>query len=585
MKRLRGLALALLSGILISGCGGTDSGTDALSSASKTSAEQSAAQDKAAAKGYALSTVIWDRVPIGVCWDLNNADFARYSSERSWTRGAVEETWEQHSGVEFSGWQQCTNDPTFYGIRISVEDIAGSAPHTWGLGAMLNNAQGGMALNFTFNNWSPSCQGREEYCIRRVAAHEFGHALGFAHEQNRPDTPSSCIEPAQGTSGDTMIGEWDLASVMNYCNPKWNGDGKLSATDIEMAQKFYGPHKDKETVYVLKRVVSPAKITEYDLNTRAELSTFTLDFGTGDDRISKMVASPNRNRLYFELEIASQPGLHVKGAQSSVLIAYDIASRAIVWNVRVSRTADSELRVSPDSSQIYYAADNTIRVIDAENGNVGNVMTFPDYYSVKALDTTPDDNDTLYVLADTSGTQQTILRVNMKTKSVMTSFPTGALPSVTYHQLAVTPDGKRAIYMKPVANLSGSYMSEIDLSTGKIRQLSGARGYKSPKNLQAINNRQIIFVDNNENNVAPIVIYDIDTDQKTTPEWDYKYIPEIQYDAKTLSFFLMRDLKDSVEQLVPKGDGTYKNIDYGFRAFTEGTKWQPLAAPFVFVRR
>jgi hypothetical protein len=38
-----------------------------------------------------------------------------------------------------------------------------------------------------------------------------------------------------------LIGAWDLASIMNYCNPDWNGDGQLSATDIVMAQMFYGP--------------------------------------------------------------------------------------------------------------------------------------------------------------------------------------------------------------------------------------------------------------------------------------------------------------------------------------------------------
>ncbi|SAL46435.1 hypothetical protein AWB71_02514 [Caballeronia peredens] len=211
-------------------------------------------------------------------------------------------------------------------------------------------------------------------------------------------------------------------------------------------------------------------------------------------------------------------------------------------------------------------------------------MTFPKYYSVKALDTTPDDNDTGYLLATTSGAQQTTLRVNMKTTSVMASFPAGQLPSRDYHQLAVTPDRKRAIYMRPVANLGGSNMSKMDLSNGKIRELPSMSGYKSPKNPQAINDHQIVLVDNNENNVAPIVIYDIDSGQRSFPEWDVKYIPETQYDA-TQTFFLMRDSKNSVEQLAPQENGTYKNIDYGFKAFTEGTKWQPLAAPFVFVRR
>jgi hypothetical protein len=97
----------------------------------------------------------------------------------------------------------------------------------------------GIVLNFTFQNWSTDCQSTKESCIRAIAVHEFGHALGFAHEQNRPDTPSWCND-VEGQNGDTLVGSWDLDSVMNYCNPNWNGNGHLSMRDIAGLQKFYG---------------------------------------------------------------------------------------------------------------------------------------------------------------------------------------------------------------------------------------------------------------------------------------------------------------------------------------------------------
>lgn len=174
---------------------------------------------------------VWKTKAIPVCWENPGSINQK---ERSWVQDSITTTWQQYSDLSFEGWDSCSENSK--GIRIGIQD---TEPHTKGLGTQLDGQKNGMVLNFTYQNWSNSCGKMLEYCTRVIAIHEFGHALSFAHEQNRGDTPAWCDEP-QGSNGDINIGAWDVHSVMNYCNSKWSNEGILSSTDIEALQQIYG---------------------------------------------------------------------------------------------------------------------------------------------------------------------------------------------------------------------------------------------------------------------------------------------------------------------------------------------------------
>lgn len=190
---------------------------------------------------YVKGSRLWPQnKPIPVCWESPDANRA---TERGWVQNAVQNSWEAASNVRFTGWGACP--ATSKGIRIRVADEA-QAPHTLSLGTGIDGVASGMSLNFTFTQWSFICSTatERESCIRAIAVHEFGHALGFAHEQNRPDTNrSTCTQEPQGSDGDTLFALWDLSSVMNYCNPTWNNNGVLSAADAAGARALYGTRK------------------------------------------------------------------------------------------------------------------------------------------------------------------------------------------------------------------------------------------------------------------------------------------------------------------------------------------------------
>jgi hypothetical protein len=174
---------------------------------------------------------LWTDARIPVCWDPASMA-SKYDAARWWIQDSVYSTWEAVSSVRFQGWGECTeSQDEGTGIRVVVFDNTGGQS-TLG---RLPSGQTRTSIGDCADNRNP------ESCVRTLAVHEFGHALGFQHEQHRTDATSKCAATLPDYGGYETFGDSeDIDGVENYCNPLWNGGGRLSATDIRGVRHYYG---------------------------------------------------------------------------------------------------------------------------------------------------------------------------------------------------------------------------------------------------------------------------------------------------------------------------------------------------------
>jgi hypothetical protein len=219
---------------------------------------------KALVAGEGFMWTVWQSEPVKlvVCWE-NPADSHPLPGEldqtpgwqrREWVRLALKRTWEREARILFVGWQQCQNEanptapPHTYGprrpgtadenIKIHITTTGGGqnpAHGSWG-----DYQQSGVILNLHCGNRA---------CMEYLAIHEFGHALGLYHGEERSDWPtniSGCPPQTYPPSPpwwpiptELLWGDPDPESVMAYCS---GGPNELSPIDIAGIQRAYERH-------------------------------------------------------------------------------------------------------------------------------------------------------------------------------------------------------------------------------------------------------------------------------------------------------------------------------------------------------
>ena len=175
---------------------------------------------------------------VPVCWETSG-----YDREKLIIREAVAGTWEWHSTIRFTGWVACPTSGSAMHVRIRLASQDGSnagagGSAALGMDALSSAADNDPGMSLSFNPDGTAERGRVEY----IGVHEFGHVLGFIHEQDTPgnvEGPAYCKSSGNEANSSSLTA-YDRDSVMNYCNRDGNGKGNLTDIDVAGVQAVYG---------------------------------------------------------------------------------------------------------------------------------------------------------------------------------------------------------------------------------------------------------------------------------------------------------------------------------------------------------